>query len=85
MPIMPRETLRIVAPAKSTNSSPRPAATRPRIFLMEWISDGPGIKRKPEITSARVNLSRFIPTLPAAVSKVVPKGLKCGAASMTRA
>src|SRR6476620_4471437 len=67
MPMMPRETLRIVAPAKSTNSSPRPAARRPRTFLVEWISDGPGIKRKPEITSARVNLSRVRPTLPAAL------------------
>ena len=68
IPITPRDTARMVAPASWTNSSPRSEASLRENVLMAFDQRGAGEYRKPAMTIAMKNLMAPVPA-PAAICK----------------
>ncbi len=83
--MMPRDTLRIVAPVRSTNSSVRSVAIRRMAFLTDSTSPGPGKNRNPETKMPMMNLAKSKPAVPAMASTLEPITLSCSAHSPSSA
>src|SRR5262249_56274601 len=72
MPITPRDTERIVAPARSTNFSPRSDSTWRENALTAPTNDGPGENRNPATITEIKKLSRPVPAPAATTTRLPP-------------